>query len=89
MTITQLIKRLESLRKKHGNVHVGVNRDDIEKALNGVGNIVDLEFATDQYVLKCDGDGFTEHNKDGTERGRTMVVLAHNNYWVDEQPYPT
>jgi hypothetical protein len=88
MTVSKLIKQLEKLRAKHGNVQVCVDRDDIQKALNGVGNIVQLNFATAVYVTKCDGDGFMEENRDGSERGGMCIVLADNNYWVDERLYP-
>jgi hypothetical protein len=85
MTVTQLIKQLEKLRAKHGNLKVCVDRDDIEHALNGVGTVVSLAFTSVMWVGECDGDGFTVSNKDGTERGRNEIVLAHNNFWLDRK----
>lgn len=74
MTITKLIKRLEALRAKHGNVKVCVDHDSLWTG-NGTFNICDVSGIDVSSIRIADGDGFTVINKDGSERERTCAVI--------------
>lgn len=77
MTITQLIKKLEDIKKKAGpRAKVTVAAKEMLESCNGVFDIIDINSIETKYVNICDGDGFAIINKDGSQRGHTQVVLS-------------
>lgn len=77
MTVTQLIKALEKLRAKHGNVKVCANAEGMLKAFNEVYTIVDVKTAEFALIRIADGDGFTEYDSRGHERQQECIVLGY------------
>ena len=77
MQVRTLIAKLEEIQSVHGNrLPVTCSSKLMQQACNGVFDITDISKVKVDWVLTVDGDGFQEHRKDGTERGRTCVVLS-------------
>jgi hypothetical protein len=79
VTVTQLIKKLEDIRKSGG----GRNQVVVDKPSfwdgNGTFNQCDIHDVSCEVISIVDGDGFAIINKDGSERCRTSVVLKGKN----------
>lgn len=69
MTAKAMIKKLEKVVAKHGNIRIGVDRGEIGVDISGVKNVVVDDF----YV--ADGDGFIVKNVDGSERSKCIAVI--------------
>ncbi len=74
MTVTQLIRRLEALKAKHGNIRVGIDSTDLLDG-NGAFNIVNVHQAEVDWVALVDGDGSQEFTKSGLARGAYYIVM--------------
>lgn len=77
MTAKRLIRELEKVVAKSGNVEVLVNADEIHvRRGDAESEFVGVKEIEATYLYVSDGDGFIETNKDGSERGRTCVVIG-------------
>jgi hypothetical protein len=78
MTVSALYKRLgELLDEGHGRKPVLVSKNSFRHPLEGDGAVMlDIGHVSDpQWIPMCDDDGGTKWNKDGTESGKTVVLL--------------
>ena len=76
MTVTQLIRTLERLKAKHGNVKVSVNVAEVENPnMRPECDIFHLRDAVAQWVNLADDDGGIAMTKAGRERGSVLIVL--------------
>jgi hypothetical protein len=76
MTVTQLIRKLERLREKHGNCQVAVNCREMLAKFSDVFDIVSVETAEFEQVLQADGDGFGLTDSQGREKFQPNIVLC-------------
>lgn len=80
VTLGKLIRELQKLEKKVGpRTTVSIDKPTFNDG-NDTWNICGVEMVKSVYVNTVDGDGFTVVNKDGTERGKTEVVLMGEFY---------
>lgn len=75
MTVGRLIKELERLKAKYGNIRVGVNKAELWDG-NGTFDICDITVTCVEWVPLVDGDGHQEYTQKGEERGGARVVLS-------------
>lgn len=76
LTVAKLHKILEeTITLGRGNMPVGVDLDTFNSP-NDDATVADVGAAKPAWVAQCDGDGWTETNADGTEKGRTMLLLC-------------
>lgn len=76
MTLNALIKQLQKLQAQgHGRSAVTVDKDSLSDG-NGTWNICDINSVSEIWVRQVDGDGFGVFRYDGTEKGRTCIVLS-------------
>lgn len=78
MTAKQMIRKLEAVVKKHGNVKVCANWPELRDSLGGLKDdcthysVTDVVFDT---IHQADDDGGTAINKDGTEKMIRCAVI--------------
>lgn len=77
MTVTQLIRHLEKLKEKHGNLKVSVNKDQLNDG-NGCWVICDISTVDADWVPLSDDDGGVAYTKAGAERGSMRIILGNN-----------
>jgi hypothetical protein len=77
MTAKGLIKALEQIVAKHGNIPVAVDWETFD-ASNGVYTIERLGSVQAEWVRLVDGDGFGLFTQKGTERGNMRAVLRYD-----------
>lgn len=75
VTAKQLIKKLEAIVKKHGNIRVCAEWQALKDESNGVYEIANVSEVKFEFVHQVDGDGFGIENKDGTERFSRCAVI--------------
>jgi hypothetical protein len=76
MRLTTFIKRLQALEAAgHGRAKMVVDKDTLWDG-NGVFNICDVHSVGNDWINEADGDGGLIENRDGTERGRTCIVIS-------------
>lgn len=75
MTVTQMIRQLEAIKDNYGNIRISVNKPGLIDG-NGTFQICDVVDVKREWVPTVDGDGFSETNKDGSERGTWRAVLS-------------
>lgn len=81
MTLSKFIKELQKLEKAgHGRATVGVNKRTLWDG-NETFCICEVAEVDHDFVSIVDGDGFTEFNKDGTERTKSTVIIK--GLWFD------
>lgn len=79
MTINKLIKILQALEAKHGKrVQVCAAARELLDYCNNTYSHVDVLAVRYEEISHCDGDGFTQYNKDGSERVLSRIVLGIN-----------
>jgi hypothetical protein len=85
MTIGKLHKELEELIKAgHRRKPVCVDKQSFYHPLESDGaTILDIKEVSMQWVATLDDDGEFAMNKDGTERGKTVLVISGG--WKEEQ----
>lgn len=71
MTVAKLIKMLEKLPPR---AKVVVDKESLWDG-NGTFTISNVESLEYEFVNLCDGDGFTEFRKDGSEKGSFQAIL--------------
>ena len=76
MTVTQLIRQLEALKAKHGNLSVTVNKPELFDG-NGTWDVCTISSVTAEWVPLADEDGGIAHTKAGHERGSMQFVLGN------------
>lgn len=77
MTVNQLIKKLEQVKKDGGGtLRIACDAKELLDRYNGCFDIVDVDSVQLQTINVCDGDGFHIENKDGSERIRTVLLLS-------------
>lgn len=84
MTIGKLHKELEKLIKAgHARRPVSVDKRSFYHPLESDGaTILDIKEVSMQWVATLDDDGGFAMNKDGTERGKTVLVISGG--WKEE-----
>jgi hypothetical protein len=76
MTLSAFIKLLQKLEAKgHGRRTICVDKEALYDG-NGTFNICQVADADTLWLREVDGDGWGIENKDGTERGKTCIVIA-------------
>jgi hypothetical protein len=81
MTIAKLAKIVNQIVEcGNGRQYVAVHKDTLDTG-NNTFNVCEIYKAEMQRINICDGDGFTEENKDGSERSRLCLVLRGR--WSD------
>lgn len=73
MTLSKFIKTLQKLEPKYGRHSVAVDKDSLIGGDEAM--ICQVTEVKTEYVYTSDGDGGIITNKDGSERGATMVVI--------------
>lgn len=78
MNVNSLHKALTTLIEMgHGHKPVAINKDTFRHPLEGDGCLVlPVEHVEIDWILQLDDDGGTAMNKDGSERGKSVVVLS-------------
>ena len=79
MTAKRLIKELQKVVDKHGNVKVVANVDDLRTRLGNLAgdcSCADVTAVGYEVIYVADDDGGVAVNKDGTERTTRVVVLG-------------
>lgn len=82
MTVSKLIKLLQSIQDKHGpRTQVVVGKETLWDG-NGTFNVCDVHDAVPDFVRLCDGDGFTEVTKRGFVRGSVKAIIR-GTHWQE------
>jgi hypothetical protein len=76
MTVTQLIRQLEKLKEKHGNLKVVVNKEELDDG-NGCWAVCHISTVVAEWVYLSDDDGGVAYTKAGRERGTTQIILGN------------
>lgn len=76
MTVTQLIRQLEKLKAKHGNLQVGVSKDELDDG-NGSWAVCHISTVVAEWVYLSDDDGGVAYTKAGVERGSMQILLGN------------
>lgn len=78
MTVNKLHKFLgEQIAAGHGCRKVCIDKDTYHHNLEEDGcTVMAVETASAMWVAEADGDGFAATNKDGSEKGSSVVVLC-------------
>lgn len=81
MTINKLIKLLQALEAKHGKrVQVCAAARELLDYHNDTYSHVDVLSARYEVMNHVDGDGFTQYNRDGSEKTLSRIVLGINEH---------
>lgn len=81
MTLNRLCQILEKLRAEHGRCRVSIAKDSFRDNRENDGCTILMVNGVDvRWIIDADGDGGTAFNKDGSERGRTTVILYGDCY---------
>jgi len=82
MTLNQLHKKLGKLIEKgHGRRRICVDKQSFQHPLESDGcTILPIERIDVRWIANADDDGGTKENKDGTESGSTLVIIAGSDY---------
>jgi hypothetical protein len=79
LTAFQLIKKLQKICESGPGgkrLPVCATAQSLLEDSNGVFQIADIRTVEVESVPQCDGDGFFEFRKDGTEKTRRCIVLS-------------
>jgi hypothetical protein len=86
VTLNRLCDILELLRPQYGRHRVSVAKDSFRDNRENDGCIILMIVGVDvRWIRDAGDDGGFVINKDGTERGRTTVIL-HGDSYEREQP---
>lgn len=81
MTLNRLCQILEKLRAEHGRCRVSVAKDSFRDNRENDGCTILMVNGVDvRWIQDADDDGGLAFNKDGTEHGRTTVILFGDCY---------
>lgn len=81
MTLNRLCKILNALRAEHGHCRVSVDKSSFQDNRESDGCTVLMVHGADvRWINDADDDGGIAVNKDGSERGRTTVILFGDSY---------
>jgi hypothetical protein len=81
MTLNRLCKVLNALRPEHGHCRVSVDKSSFVDNRESDGCVILMVHGADvRWVQDADDDGGHAINKDGTERGRTTVIIFGDAY---------
>lgn len=86
MTANKLRKILDRIiAEGHGRCRVSVAKDSFRDNRESDGCVIlPVDGIDVRWIVDADDDGGTAFNKDGTERGRTTVILVGSSYdWKD------
>lgn len=81
MTLNRLCKILNALRAEHGRCRVSVAKESFRDNRENDGCTILMVDGVDvRWINDADDDGGMAVNKDGSERGRTTVILFGDMY---------
>jgi hypothetical protein len=81
MTLNRLCKILEELRAENGRCRVSIAKESFRDNRENDGCTILMVYGVDvRWINDADDDGGTAVNKDGSERGRTTVILFGDSY---------
>jgi hypothetical protein len=81
MTLNRLCEILNKLRAEHGRCRVSVDKSSFVDNRENDGCVILMIHGADvRWIQDADEDGGMAFNKDGSERGRTTVILFGDAY---------
>lgn len=87
MTLNALIKKLLAIQETHGRCRVSVDKSSFRDNRETDGCVIlPIDGVDARWIVDADDDGGTAVNKDGTERGRTTVILFGDCYEQEQKP---
>lgn len=76
MTVTQLIRTLEKLKRDHGNLEVLANVERLTNPNTPECSMAGISEIAVEFVYRADDDGGIALTKAGQERGRQCITLG-------------
>jgi hypothetical protein len=81
MTLNRLITLLQKQQPTHGRCRVSIAKHSFVDNRENDGCTILMVHGVDvRWIVDADDDGGSAVNKDGSERGRTTVILFGDNY---------
>lgn len=87
MTLNKLHKLLgELIDQGHGRRQVSIDKSSFRDNRETDGCVIlPISCVDVQWIVEADGDGGSATNKDGSERGRTTVILGGSSYALGKE----